>query len=154
MCELSKIQWSEVSCAFNFPSYIYIFEVGDKIFKQIMSAERPSTARLFDFSSDWFIRIVWFLVSQPTVVWDLRSRVRTCVRTSHFFSETAHQIFLKFYMKLGFKKLGKMFQALFWKKLPFCPFWPKTVQNWPFWPKMLKNGGFSHFYRNPFIRIC
>ena len=47
-----------------------------------------------------------------------------------------------------------MFQVLFWKKFPFCPFWPKTVQNWPFWPKMPKNGGFSHFFRNPFIIIC
>ena len=25
-----------------------------------------------------------------------------------------------------------MFQTLFWKKIPFCQFWPKTVQNWPF----------------------
>ena len=40
----------------------------------------------------------------------------------------------------------KMFQALFWKKFPFCPFWPKTVQNWPFWPKMTKNVGFPHFF--------
>ena len=25
-----------------------------------------------------------------------------------------------------------MFQTLFSKKIPFCPFWPKIVQNWPF----------------------
>ena len=25
-----------------------------------------------------------------------------------------------------------MFQPLFWQKIPFCPFWPKTVQNCPF----------------------
>ncbi len=51
-------------------------------------------------------------------------------------------------------KRDKNVPSAFLKKITFCPFWPKTVQNWPFWPKMLKNGGFSHFYRNPFIRIC
>ena len=39
---------------------------------------------------------------------DLRSRIRLCVRPSDFFSETAHHIFLKFYMKLGLKKSGKI----------------------------------------------
>ena len=38
-----------------------------------------------------------FLVSRPTGRWDLRSRVcpsiRTCVRLSHFFSETVHFFF-------------------------------------------------------------
>ena len=64
---------------------------------------------------------------------DLRSHIRLYVLPSHFFSETAHHIFLKFYMKLGFKKLGKMFQELFWS---FSPFWLKTVRNLSFWPKM------------------
>ena len=44
---------------------------------------------------------------------DLRSRVRLCVHSSHFFSETAHHIFLKFYMKLGFKKVWKNFPSPF-----------------------------------------
>ena len=26
----------------------------------------------------------------------------------------------------------KIFQTLFWKKVPFCQFWPKIGQNWPF----------------------
>ena len=39
-----------------------------------------------------------------------------------------------------------MFQTLFWKKFPFCPFWPKTVQNWPFWPKMLILSHFCLFF--------
>ena len=64
---------------------------------------------------------------------DLKSRIRLCVRPSHFFSETAHHIFLEFYMKLGFKKLVKTFQDLFWS---FSPFWLKTVRNLSFWPKM------------------
>ena len=47
-----------------------------------------------------------------------------------------------------------MFQVLFEKIIPFCPFWPNTVQNWSFWPKITKNAGFSHFYPNLFITIC
>ena len=35
-----------------------------------------------------------------------------------------------------------MFQADFWKKFIFWPFWPKTVQKWPFWPKIPFFGGF------------
>ena len=27
---------------------------------------------------------------------------------------------------------GKNFPRAFLKKIPFCPFWPKTVQNWQF----------------------
>ena len=65
-----------------------------------------------------------------------------------FFSESLHYFSLMQLIRAFNSK--KMFQTLFWKKFPFCPFWQKTVQNWPFWPKMPKNGGFSHFYRNLF----
>ena len=64
---------------------------------------------------------------------DLRSHIRLYVLPSHFFSETAHHIFLKFHMKFGFKKLGKIFQEFFWS---FSPFWLKTVRNLSFWRKM------------------
>ena len=58
---------------------------------------------------------------------DLSSRIRLCVLPSLFFSETAHHISLKFYMKFGFKKLGKIFQELFWSFSPFWLFWRSEI---------------------------
>ena len=74
-------------------------------------------------SEKLFSLVVKFLVSPPMETLGVVS----------VLSETAHHIFLKIYMKLGFKKLGKMFKELFWS---FSPFWLKTVQNLSFWPKM------------------
>ena len=51
-------------------------------------------------------------------------------------------------------KRNKNVPNAFLKNSCFAHFGPKTVKNWPFWPKMPKNGGFSYFFRNPFIRIC
>ena len=73
-------------------------------------------------SEKLFSLVVHFLVSPPM---DTLGVVSVCA----FF----HHIFLEFYMKLGFKKLGKTFQDLFWS---FSPFWLKTVRNLSFWPKM------------------
>ena len=60
---------------------------------------------IFGLSTNWSFETLGVASVRPSV--------RACVRPQRFFSETAHRIFLKFYMKLGFKKLGKMFQALF-----------------------------------------
>ena len=72
----------------------------------------------------------------------VRPYVRACVTRllengSLFFSETLQLV--------RACKREKNVPSAFLKKIPFCPFWPKTVQNWPFWPKMPKIGGFSLF---------
>ena len=71
----------------------------------------------------------------PFIMRYLRSRLLICLK-----------------QLVGACKRDKNVPPAFLKKFLFCPFWPKTVQNWPFWPKMPKNEGFCIF-RNPFIRI-
>ena len=59
----------------------------------------------------------------------------------------AHQNFLKFCMKLWFKKLGKCSKYFFDSFHHFGHFAKKNVQNWLFWPKRTKNGRFFEFFR-------
>ena len=60
---------------------------------------------IFGLSTNWSFETLGVAFVRPFV--------RPYVRAGRFFSESVHYFFLNFYMKLGFKKLGKMFQALF-----------------------------------------
>ena len=76
-----------------------------------------------------FKSVFWpFLVSRPTGRWELRSRVRSFVRSyvRHAFSRKPLITFYEPLQLVRACEREKIFQSAFLKKFPFCPFWPKT----------------------------
>ena len=70
-----------------------------------------------------------------------RSRVQSCdlrnpayLSVRNAVSLNCSLLFWNFAIRA--RKCLKNFPSTFSKKFPFCPYWPKTVQNWPFFPKI------------------
>ena len=91
-----------------------------------MSVERPSTARLFEKNS----RFAHFRQKLSK----MGHFGPKCPKMEVFriFLGIPSLLFTETLQLIRAFNSEKMFQTLFLKKIPFCPFWPKIVQNWPF----------------------
>ena len=73
---------------------------------------------------------------------DSRSSVHTSVCPSVArLLENHSLLFSETFQLVRACKRDKNFPSAFLKKFPFCPFWPKTVQNWPFGWMCAMGGG-------------